>query len=56
MGFVLFNKQWLPYTLEKKGETFMSVWNFKLSYIAFAIALEFHFVTLKVESNHIIIY
>jgi hypothetical protein len=56
VGFVLFNKQWLPYTLERKGETFMSVWSFKLSHIAFAIGVEFHFVAFKVESNGIIIY
>ncbi len=32
VGFMLFNKQWLPYTLGVRGETFMNVWSFKLSY------------------------
>jgi hypothetical protein len=38
VGFVLFNKQWLPYTLGGRGETFKGIWSFK-HHIPFAISV-----------------
>jgi len=56
VDFVLFNKQWLPYTLGRKGETFLWVFQVLNRHIAFAIGAKFHCLTFKVEANNIIIY
>jgi hypothetical protein len=55
VGFVLFNKQRLPYNLERKAKP---LWVFEVLdyHIAFAIDVEFHCVALEVESDYIIIY
>jgi hypothetical protein len=54
VGFVLFNKQSLPYTLVKRGETFIfEVLDYHIGCI---IGVKFHYITLKVQVDFNIIY
>ncbi len=55
MGLVLFNKQLLPYTLGRRGETFTHVWSFKLSYYICNLCWIL-ILALKVGSNLILAY
>ncbi len=54
MGFVFFNKQLSPYTLQKKVKP--RVYEISDFHISFLIDVEFHHVALKVQLYLIVIY
>jgi hypothetical protein len=55
VGFVFFNKQSSPYTLQKKVK-FSWVYEISDFHISFVIDVEFHHVALKVQLGFIVIY